>query len=84
MPADFYGSILDFGCAQGDAIPIYKNNFPKASIFGIDISEIAIETCKIWFGNIAEFESGDFNKISLKDIIIASHIMEHLTNDSVL
>ena len=81
LPPDFAGSILDFGCAQGDAIPIYKDAFPEASIFGIDISETAIETCKLRFGDIAEFHSGDFNKISPKDVIIASHIMEHLTND---
>ena len=81
LSSDFSGSILDFGCAQGDAIPIYIESFPKAKISGIDISESAIATCKRRFGNIAEFDSGDFSIISPKDVIIASHIMEHLTND---
>ncbi len=81
LPSDFSGSILDFGCAQGDAIPIYNEAFPKAKISGMDISESAIETCQHRFGDIADFTSGDFKHITEKDAIIASHIMEHLTDD---
>lgn len=81
LSSNFTGSILDFGCAQGDAIPIYKVAFPKANISGIDISESAIATCQHRFGDIADFISGDFTNISEKDVIIASHIMEHLSND---
>ncbi len=78
---DFIGSILDFGCAMGDAIPVYSEAYPKAKIFGIDISESAIERCKNRFGDIAEFFSGDHTKVSFKDIIFASHVMEHLPED---
>ena len=81
LSSDFDGIILDFGCAQGDAIPVYAEAFPKAKIHGIDISESAIETCKKRFGDIAEFTCGDFNIISEKDAIIASHVMEHLSDD---
>src|SRR5665648_65909 len=78
---DFTGSILDFGCAQGDAIPIYLKAFLNAKIFGIDISESAIAKCNKKFGNIAEFYSGDTTKITYKDIVIASHVMEHIPKD---
>lgn len=81
LPFNFAGTLLDFGCAQGDAIPIYKEAFPNAKISGIDISDSAIETCQQRFGDIAGFISGDFTNISKKDVIIASHIMEHLSDD---
>ena len=81
LSSEFSGTILDFGCAQGDAIPIYKEAFPNAKIFGIDISESAIKTCIDRFGDIADFTSGDYSNITEKDIIIASHIMEHISDD---
>ena len=78
---NFEGSILDFGCALGDSIPIYKKQFPLAKIKGIDISESAIQKCKKRFGDKAFFLCGDYKQIKKEEIIIASHIMEHLTND---
>lgn len=81
IDSNFAGTILDFGCAEGDAIPQYFKAFPKAKIFGIDISETAISKCKNRFGSIANFQVGDNTIIKFKDIIIASHIMEHITND---
>ncbi len=81
---NFDGSILDFGCALGDAIPVYNTAFPNASISGIDISESAIIKCKKQYGNIAKFYSGDYNSIMKNDIIIASHVMEHITDDRII
>jgi len=81
LPLNFSGTLLDFGCAQGDAIPIYKEVYPMATITGYDISESAIETCWQRFGDMADFISGDFTDISEKDVIIASHVMEHLSDD---
>ena len=37
IPEDFNGTILDFGCALGDAIPVYKTKFSKE---GEDISRL--------------------------------------------
>jgi hypothetical protein len=45
----------------GDAIPIYKKTFPKADIYGLDLSETAILQCKNKYGNIANFQSGNTN-----------------------
>jgi len=81
---DFDGSILDFGCALGDAVPIYYSAFPNASLSGVDISEAAIKKCKKLYGDIAEFNSGDYKSTINHDIIIASHIMEHITNDRTI
>lgn len=56
---EFDGSILAFDCALGDELPIYNSAFPNASLIGVDISESAIKKCKIKYGNIDEFNSGD-------------------------
>ncbi len=78
---DFSGTITDFGCALGDAVPVYSKAFPKAKITGIDFSDAAIKECKKKYSHIASFFSGDYSKVPISDVIIASHVMEHLTND---
>jgi SAM-dependent methyltransferase len=72
---------LDFGCGLGDAIPVYKENFPHAKLAGIDISQSAIEKCCERYGTIASFMQGDHNSVPDADIIIASNVFEHLTDD---
>lgn len=80
----FEGSILDLGCATGDAIPIYKRTFPNAKLYGADISEVAINKCIHKYGGLAEFNVYNYNEFANKDIIIASHLMEHITDDRVM
>ena len=41
IKSDFVGSICDFGCATGDAFPIYKHFFPNAKLIGVDFSSSA-------------------------------------------
>lgn len=38
--------ILDFGCGVGDVEPYLQKYFPKAKIYGVDISQESIETAK--------------------------------------
>lgn len=78
---DFNGEIIDFGCGLGDALPIYKQHFPNATFIGIDISQSAIDQCVEKFGNIARFIRGDYNIVPETDVIIASNVLEHLSND---
>ncbi|WP_296313633.1 class I SAM-dependent methyltransferase [Winogradskyella sp. UBA3174] len=84
LDSNFKGSVLDFGCALGDAIPIYHQAFPDASLYGMDLSEVAIEICKNKYGDIAKFESGTHDTIKQYDLIFASHVMEHLTADKTV
>jgi SAM-dependent methyltransferase len=81
IPASFPGTILDFGCALGDAIPVYRAAYPFASLIGMDMSPTAIEKCKENHGHIAHFFRGDYRDVPDVDVIIASNIFEHLTND---
>jgi SAM-dependent methyltransferase len=81
MPRDFSGTILDLGCALGDAIPIYKKYDPKAKFTGADFSITAIEQCKEKFGDMAAFLNCDVDGAPSADVIIDSNIFGHLTND---
>lgn len=77
----FNGTILDYDCALGDAIPVYRETFPNANLLGLDFSEAAIKICKERYSDIAKFKSGNHQSVDQVDIIIASHVMEHLTDD---
>ncbi len=78
---DFTGKILDFGCALGDAIPVYKTALPAAQLMGLDHSLDAITKCRQNYGELAEFQQGDHDDVPEVDVIVASHVMEHITDD---
>jgi len=80
----FQGTLCDFGCGLGDAIPIYKKHFPKAKLIGVDISSEAIKKCKIQYGKYADFICGSYNDVPNVDIIIASNVLEHITDDKTI
>jgi len=81
----FTGTILDFGCGLGDAIPIYRENFPQANLIGIDISHSAIELCRDKYGEIATFIQGNHKNIPDNvDVIIASNVLEHISEDLIV
>ncbi|MCX7424611.1 MAG: class I SAM-dependent methyltransferase [Planctomycetia bacterium] len=81
LPEDFAGSILDFGCGLGDAIPVYKRRFPRATFLGLDHSKTAIELCRQHYGELATFIHGDRDRVPEVDVIVASNILEHLDDD---
>lgn len=78
---DFAGVLLDFGCALGDAFPVYKKAFPKAKLISIDISEEAIRKCKSCYGHLGNFVAGSLDDVPEVDIIISSNVFEHISND---
>ena len=56
---DFAGPLLDSGCGLGDAMPRYRERYPKAKLIGIDISSAATDIRRKKCGSIASFLSGD-------------------------
>ena len=81
IASDFSGTILDFGCGLGDAMPVYRATYPNASLVGMDISASAVENCRARYGNIADFIQGTHEQVPAVDVIIASNVFEHLSND---
>ncbi len=84
LSSNFNGTLLDFGCALGDAIPIYHSAFPAAHLIGVDISESAVDKCKKKYGHIADFKAATHLEVPCADVIIASHVMEHITDDILI
>ncbi len=78
---DFRGKVLDFGCGMGDAMPVYRSRFPSATLVGLDLSPAAIGQCRAAYGQFATFLAGDHTCAPEADVIIASNVFEHLTND---
>jgi len=81
IASDFCGTILDFGCALGDAIPVYKEAIPKAKFIGLDHSGDAIKQCREKYAKVADFIEGDQGAVPRVDVIITSHTMEHISDD---
>jgi SAM-dependent methyltransferase len=77
----FSGTILDFGCGTGDAIPVYREAYPQATLIGLDLSEAAIIKCRDFYGGLATFVQGNYTDVPEVDVIIASNVFEHLSND---
>ena len=75
--------VLDIGCSSGIFLKdLEKLGFTLENLFGIDISEIAIENCKA--NGILNCFVMDAQNITLTenfDIIIASDCLEHLQDD---
>jgi SAM-dependent methyltransferase len=83
-PATFDGTLLDFGCGLGDAFPVYRKRFPFCTLIGVDHSAAAVQRCRDRFGHIASFICGDATSVPKVDIIIASNVFEHLTDDEAV
>lgn len=81
LDKSFKGSLMDFGCGLGDAIPVYHRSYPKAKLMGIDVSESAIEKCKERYGSLADFTHGTHEECPSADVIVASNVFEHLSDD---
>lgn len=81
FPREFSGLIVDFGCGLGDAMPTYNKFFPRATLIGLDVSKSAIEKCQLRYGNIARFILGTHQDVPGADVIVASNIFEHLSDD---
>ncbi|MFJ6023049.1 class I SAM-dependent methyltransferase [Brevundimonas sp. NPDC092305] len=81
IPADFDGTIVDFGCATGDAFPVYREAYPKAKLVGVDISNSATDEARRKYGEFATFIAGGVEAVPASDVIIASNVLEHLDDD---
>jgi len=81
LPRSFGGILLDFGCGLGDAIPVYRSRYPRATLIGMDLSDEAITEGRARFSALAEFRVGDHRTVPQVDVIVASNVIEHLAND---
>ncbi|MFN0159029.1 MAG: class I SAM-dependent methyltransferase [Bacteroidota bacterium] len=81
VPLDGKFSILDVGCAVGDALPVWRKHYPMAELHGMDVSQRAIERATKEYGSIARFQQGGFNDITGHfDVMYCCNVLEHFEN----
>lgn len=74
-------TLLDVGCALGDAIKHFAAVFPNALLHGIDFSLTAIERCRSELKHIAHFDLADIDSFKGHyDIIYCSNTLEHFSD----
>lgn len=75
-------TIADIGCGEGSNLVFLATQFPKAQLYGFDVSKTAIEAAK---ANVkAEFSILDIQKEIPQekfDLVFCSDVVEHLEND---
>lgn len=78
-------SMLDVGCALGDAVAIWHERYPDAELYGCDVSDKAIEKAKQTYGRVATFFSSGYDSLDGRwDIITCSNVLEHVNNPSAV
>ena len=74
-------SLLDVGCALGDAISHFSTVYPRAQLYGIDFSQTAVDRCKNDLGHLATFSTGNMMNLQEKyDVIYVSNVLEHFAD----
>lgn len=72
--------ILDFGCGIGDTSKFLAELFPNADIFGVDISDEALEYAHQIHGSarISFYNFYDFPKIKTVDLCYTNGVFHHI------
>ena len=69
--------IVDWGCAEGDGVPLLEEAFPGSTVVGIDVSDVAIAKAEARYPN-SRFESLDLaTSDRTTDVILTSNVLEH-------
>lgn len=74
-------TLLDVGCAMGDALPAFHARYPALELHGCDVSSAAIDQARACYGEIATFHVWGFEEIQgCFDVIYCSNTLEHFEN----
>jgi len=74
-------SLLDIGCAFGEANEVFKPRFPGMIYTGVDISRVSIERAKHQYPQTKfRVVEPDWSGMPKADFVMASNTLEHLTD----
>lgn len=72
-------SLLDVGCALGEALPGLKARLPESALAGADVSDVAIRMAKARLPQFAfHVVAADWSDAPQADIVFCSNTLEHL------
>ncbi|MEM6591169.1 MAG: class I SAM-dependent methyltransferase [Cyanobacteria bacterium P01_C01_bin.73] len=75
------GEALDFGCGNGVLTEIIRQALPTWTIYGTDISEVAIRNAAKYHPSCVFFKASDPSFIDKKfDFVFTNHVIEHVFN----
>lgn len=81
LSADQAFSLLDAGCALGDALALFAAAYSKAQLHGIDFSATAVARCREALGENVQLACGDLTAITGQyDAIYCSNTLEHFAD----
>ncbi len=81
LPRDGEFSLLDVGCALGDALELFAGTYPRAKLHGLDFSATAISRAKLVLGERARLAQGDIESVNGDfDFVYCSNTLEHFAD----
>lgn len=74
-------SLIDIGCALGEALPDFKARLPKSKLSGADVSDVAIRMAKERLPDFGfHVIAADWSDAPKADIVFCSNTLEHLSD----
>ena len=74
-------TLLDVGCALGQAAAFFSRRYPNAMVSATDISDVAISRAQNHYGELVNFFTADIENISgFYNVIYCSNVLEHFYN----
>ncbi|MEA2115655.1 MAG: class I SAM-dependent methyltransferase [Thermodesulfobacteriota bacterium] len=71
-------TLLDVGCALGQAAAFFACRYPEAEISATDISDVAISRAREQYGDSVQFFTEDIARLEGQyDVIYCSNVLEH-------
>lgn len=71
-------SILDFGCATGESLPVLKTAFPDSKLFYFDLSSHGMKKAKQKYQKT--LGADEWDQHSKVDLVYCSNVIEHVEN----
>lgn len=74
-------SLLDVGCALGDALRVFAEAFPNARLHGIDFAPTAVARCRAELGSRAQVAVASIEAVrGAYDVVYCSNTLEHFVD----
>ena len=71
-------SVFDYGCALGDALPVWRREYPQSAISGGDVAQVGLGLARALYPDFAFADVGAFAAGQpIADLIYCSNTLEH-------